>query len=172
MTRARPLFRAAVIAALVPGLAPMTATAQEDVWKWTSSPQQTAQGGHCWMGIGHAGRKFSLHATSGVGNFIGLDAPVLSGLSGEQEGRITFASDTPQGQRYTLYWNTGDTPSTWVANGIGEDGVIAILQGFIMADTFESGMSVSLGGSGVLFRFPVSGSTEAAEGFAGCWDQL
>jgi hypothetical protein len=143
----------------------MTATAQEDVWKWTSSPQS----GHCWMGIGHAGRKFSLHATSGLGNFIGLDAP---GLSGEQEGRITFASDTPQGQRYSLHWNTGDTPSLWMANGIGEDGVIAILQGFIMADSFESGMSVSLGDIAVVLAFPASGSTVAAAGFAGCWDQL
>ena len=171
MIRATRFSPKALAAALALGVTPPAATAQEDVWKWTSSPQPTAQGGHCWMGIGHAGRKFSLHATSGAGNFIGLDSPVLTGLNGEQDGQITFAGDTPQGQRYRLYWSRGDTPSTWVAGSLGEEGVIAILQGFIMTDTFELGMSVSLGSSGAL-SFPASGSTKAAEGFAGCWDQL
>ena len=171
MTGTTKLFQAASAAALALCVTSLAASAQENVWKWTSSPQQTAQGGHCWMAIGHAGRKFSLHATSGVGSFIGLDSPVLTGLTGAQEGRITFAADTPRGQRYTLYWNKGESPTTWVADGISEEGVIAILQGFIMADTFEAGMSVSLGSSGAL-PFPASGSTEAAEGFAGCWDQL
>ncbi|RFP85420.1 hypothetical protein DZK27_16800 [Rhodobacteraceae bacterium 63075] len=171
MTGTTKLFRVASAAALALGVTSLAASAQENVWKWTSSPQQTAQGGHCWMGIGHAGRKFSLHATSGVGNFIGIDSPVLTGLTGVQEGWITFAGDTPQGQRYTLRWNKGDPASQWLANGIGEEGVIAILQGFIMTDTFGSGMSISLGGSETL-SFPASGVSEAVEGYGDCSNQL
>lgn len=171
LTRATRFSRKALAAALVLSVTPLAASAQEDVWKWTSGPQQTEWGGHCWMSIAHAGRTFSLHAISGVGNFLSLDSPGLTGLTGQQEGRIIFAGDTPQGERYTLRWSKGKTPSTWQTNGIGENGVIAILQGFVMADTAGSDMSVSFGQSGVM-EFPAAGSTEAAEGFAGCWDQL
>lgn len=161
-----------VIAGLVWAVTPATTLAQDNQWKWTSSPEQSSNGGHCWMGIGHSGRKFSVHATSARGNFLGLDSPALGGLAAQESGSVTFAGGTPQFKHYKLAWRKADSePTTYIASGIDNDGVIAVLKGMILAEGFDDGMSVAVGSSGDM-RFPVAGSTKAAEGFAGCMDQF
>ena len=161
-----------VTAALIGAVTPAATLAQGGGWKWTSSPQDSPNGGHCWMGIGHQGRKISVHATAGAGNFMGLDSPALGAMAAQENGTITFAGGTPARKQYTLVWQKGDTkPTTYIASGIDGDGVIAVLQGFIIAENASDGVSLAVGSSGEL-RFPAAGASQAAEGFAGCMDQL
>lgn len=172
MTRASPLFRAAVIAALALGLIPGASNSQEDVWESSISPVQTAQGSYCWIGINHAGHTLIQYPASGFGTFITIESPVLASLTVEQESQITFAGDTPKELSYTLYWNQSDKPSTWVANGLVVDGVIdRFVFGIVLAETVGSGISISLGGSGAL-SFSASGVSEAVEGYGDCSNQL
>ncbi len=161
-----------VTAALFGAVTPVATLAQGGGWKWTSSPQESPNGGHCWMGIGHQGRKISVHATSGSGNFMGLDSPALGAMAAQENGTITFAGGTPAHKQFTVVWQKGSTkPTTYIASGIDGDGVVAVLQGFIFAETMSEGMSVAVGSSGDL-HFPVTGARQAAEGFAGCMDKL
>lgn len=151
-------------------LAASPALAADGGSKFTASPQQTAQGKHCWMGIGVAGRKLSVHATTQLGNFIGLEAPGLDSQAAAEEGTFTIAAGSPSARRFSITWNRGSN-GTYVANGISREGIAAVLEGLVFTDTLADNVSVAVGSGGTL-TFPAGGATRAAEGFAGCMDRL
>lgn len=155
---------------LLGALVASPALASNGEWRFTANPQQTDQGKHCWMGIGLGGQKLSIHATAQLGNFIGVEAPGLGGLAAAEEGTFTIAAGTPAAKRFSLTWNRGSN-KTYVANGISQEGIVAVLKGLVFSDTLADNVSVAVGSGGIL-TFPAGGAAKAAEGFAGCMDRL